>query len=283
MRRPLFVVVALVAASCARPVNVEEEKAALLARDAEWATTAADPARRASYLAPDAVVLQEGGPALTGVAAIQASYEGMAKQPGMKLTWKPTRADVAASGDLAYTAGTFEMTATNAAGNPATTKGHYVTTWKKIDGTWKALVDVGTSETPPALSSPHVVVAATAVKWVDPPPSVPRGAKMAAISGDPSKAEPFTIRLQLPAGYKIAPHWLPTADHVTVLSGTFAAGMGKAWDDKAMGDLTAGGYAVMAATMPHFAMAKTAVTLQVHGIGPFVVNYVNAADDPSKK
>ena len=54
-------------------------------------------------------------------------------------------------------------------------------------------------------------------------------------------------------------------------------------DAKALGDLPAGSYAVMSATMPHFARARTAVTLQVHGMGPFVVNYVNAADAPSAK
>ena len=59
--------------------------------------------------------------------------------------------------------------------------------------------------------------------------------------------------------------------------------MGTAWDDKALADLTAGSYAVMSANMPHFAIAKTPTVLQVHGMGPFVLNYVNPADDPSKK
>ena len=51
-----------------------------------------------------------------------------------------------------------------------------------------------------------------------------------------SKPEPFTIRLQMPDGYKIAPHTHPTDEHVTVLSGTFRAAMGTTWDDKALGD-----------------------------------------------
>ena len=106
---------------------------------------------------------------------------------------------------------------------------------------------------------------------------------MAAISGDPSKHEPFTIRLQLPAGYTLRPHWHPTDEHVTVLSGTFSASMGETFDEKALTDLPAGSYAVMAATMRHFARAKTAVTLQVHGMGPFIVNYVNPADAPTTK
>jgi hypothetical protein len=70
-------------------------------------------------------------------------------------------------------------------------------------------------------------------------------------------------------------------EHVTVLSGVFRAAMGKTWDDKALGDFAPGSYANMAATMPHYAMAKGATVVQVHGVGPFVVNYVNPADDPS--
>lgn len=84
----------------------------------------------------------------------------------------------------------------------------------------------------------------------------------------------------MPAGYKIAPHWHPTDEHVTVLSGTFALGMGEKFDPTALKDLSSGGYGLMPAQMRHFAMAKTAATIQVHGIGPFALSYVNPADDP---
>ena len=132
------------------------------------------------------------------------------------------------------------------------------------------------------LSSPGVVTPAAAVKWMDAPPFLPKGAKLAVLVGDPSKPEPFTLRLQMPDGYKIAPHTHPTDEHVTVLSGVLRAGMGPKWDDKALGDFAAGSYANMAATMPHYVQAKGATVVQVHGVGPFVVNYVNPADDPSK-
>ena len=118
---------------------------------------------------------------------------------------------------------------------------------------------------------------------MDVPPFLPKGAKLAVLVGDPSQPAPFTIRLQMPDGYKIAPHTHPTDEHVTVMSGTFRAAMGSKWDDKALGDFAPGSYANMAATMPHYAMAKGMTVVQVHGVGPFVVNYVNPADDPSKK
>ena len=281
--RMLVVVAAVVAASCAQAVNVEQEKAALIAADTEWSKTGKDINKWASYFAPDATFAMASMPAMRGEKAIRAGIEPLMKAPGFNVSWKPTRAEVAASGDLGYTAGTFELTVNNAAGLPSTEKGNYITTWKKINGAWKVTEDAGGPDAPSPISSAHVVVPASKVTWVDPPPSVPSGAKLAVISGDPSQPAPFTIRLRLPAGYRIAPHWHPTDEHVTVLSGTFAAAMGKAWDDKALGDLPAGSYAVMAATMPHYATAKTATTLQVHGMGPFVLNYVNPADDPSRR
>jgi ketosteroid isomerase-like protein len=278
-----FVAAVAVATSCARTVNVEQEKAALLAADAAFGQSARDIDKFTAHFTPDGSLSLNGMPTLKGPQAIKEAIGPLMKAPGYGLTWQATRAEVAASGDLGYTVGTYELTMHNAAGVPATDKGKFLTTWKKIDGAWKVFDDFGNSDLPPQVSSAHVVVQASAVTWVDPPPSVPPGAKMALISGNPANPEPFTIRLQLPAGYTLRPHWHPTDEHLTVLSGTFSAAMGKEFDDKALGDLPAGSYAVMAATMPHFARAKTAVTLQVHGMGPFVVNYINAADSPAKK
>jgi quercetin dioxygenase-like cupin family protein len=131
-------------------------------------------------------------------------------------------------------------------------------------------------------ASSHVVLTAAELKWGDPPPVVRKGARMAVLSGDPGKAGPFVLRLKLPAGDEIAAHWHPTDEHVTVLSGSFALGMGEKFDPAALKTLPVGGYALLPAEMRHFAMAKTAATIQVHGTGPFVLTYVNPADDPSK-
>ena len=131
-------------------------------------------------------------------------------------------------------------------------------------------------------TSTHIVLPAAELKWGQAPPSVPKGVQLAVVSGNPGQAGPFVIRLKIPAGQKIAPHWHPTDEHVTVISGTVAFGMGEKFDQAALKNLSAGGYALMPAEMRHFALAKTPVILQVHGVGPFVLNYVNPADDPSK-
>ena len=283
MRRFLpLVVVGVLSTSCAQTVDVEKEKTALMAADAEWAKTTTDADKFASYFAPDATLALSGAPGMKPAAAKEA-FAGMTKAPGFSLTWQATRADVAASGDLGYTAGNYTLKIPNESGVLINDHGKYVTTWKKINGGWKVTEDSATSDIPQALLSPPVIVPAAAVKWGDVPPFLPAGAKLAVLSGDPSKPVPFTVRLQMPNGYKIAPHTHPTDEHVTVMSGTFAAAMGKTWDDKALTDFGAGSYANMATGMPHYAMAKGATVVQVHGVGPFVVDYVNPADDPSKK
>src|SRR5262245_7386243 len=73
----------------------------------------------------------------------------------------------------------------------------------------KASPGIGKSE------QPHTMITPNDVKWGPAPPALPAGAQIAVLSGDPSKAEPFTIRLKAPDGYKIMPHWHPTDENVT--------------------------------------------------------------------
>jgi quercetin dioxygenase-like cupin family protein len=129
----------------------------------------------------------------------------------------------------------------------------------------------------------HIMLTLAETKWGAPPPVFEKGMSFAVVSGDPSKPGLYVVRAKIPAGYKIAPHWHPTDEHVTVLSGTFALGMGEKFDKASLKKLPAGGYALLPADMRHFAMATTAATIQIHGEGPFALNYVNPADDPSKR
>lgn len=129
----------------------------------------------------------------------------------------------------------------------------------------------------------HILAAPAELKWGPAPPFLPKGATFVLLSGDPAEAAPFVLRLRMPAGYRIAAHWHPTNENVTVLSGTFSVGMGDKFDRTALKNMPAGTYAFMPSETRHFAMAKTAATIQVHGIGPFTLNYVDAADDPRKQ
>ena len=126
----------------------------------------------------------------------------------------------------------------------------------------------------------HVMITPQNVKWMDVPASLPRGAKLAVINGDPTKPGPFTMRLKAPANYKIPPHWHPKDEHVTVLSGTFYMGLGEQFDAAKSRALPVGSFAVMATGTRHFAWTKREDVVQLHGIGPWGINYVNPADDP---
>jgi ketosteroid isomerase-like protein/quercetin dioxygenase-like cupin family protein len=265
------------AGACAPSANVEQERNALLALDREWSQTTKDMNKFVSYIAPDASLHPPGMPVATGSAAIMDTFMKMSATPGFAVQWMATKSDVSAAGDLGYTVGTYE-----ASMNGATERGKYVTVWKKQgDGTWKVAQDIFNADAAGPSPSKMVMLPAGGLTWGDPPPVLPAGAKMAVVSGDPGKAELFTVRLQMPAGYMIAPHWHPTDEHVTVLSGTFGLGMGETFGS--VKDLPAGSYALMPADMRHYAKAVTATTVQVDGMGPFIVTYVNAADDPSKK
>jgi len=116
--------------------------------------------------------------------------------------------------------------------------------------------------------------------WGPAPPSLPPGAELAVLSGDPAKKGHFVIALRGPAGYTIPPHWHSTDEHVTVLSGTFTMGMGDSVDASKGTALTAGGYALMPQRMHHWAMATAPFVIQVQAQGPFDIRYISSSDDP---
>ncbi len=117
-------------------------------------------------------------------------------------------------------------------------------------------------------------------QWGDAPSALSKGAKLAVLQGDPAKAEPYTVRLALPAGYRIAPHFHTQAESVTVISGTLLVGMGDQFDIHEMKMFKPGGFGSIAGGVHHYAMTKGATEIQLHGIGPFDITYINPADDP---
>jgi quercetin dioxygenase-like cupin family protein len=119
------------------------------------------------------------------------------------------------------------------------------------------------------------------IKWSDVPPELPKGAQMAVLHGDPSKKAVFTLRLKMPAGYKIPPHWHTNDEQLTILSGTFLLHMGDTMDAPAQ-TLEPGAYHFLPGKMHHAAEAKGETILQLDGMGPFDIHYLNPADNPKK-
>ena len=120
------------------------------------------------------------------------------------------------------------------------------------------------------------------IEW-KPAATLPPGAMMAVLEGDPSKEGFFTMRLKMPDGYKVPPHWHTHDENITVLQGTLLIGKGDAIDLKTATALPVGSFMRMPSKMRHYAVMKGETILQVHGAGPFDVTYVNASDDPRKK
>ena len=96
----------------------------------------------------------------------------------------------------------------------------------------------------------HQVMAPGDMKWGDAPPVLPAGAKMAVLAGDPGKAGPYTFRLKLPDGYKVAAHWHPMVENLTIISGEFHLGVGDKFDENQAQTMTAGSFGIMPARMP---------------------------------
>ena len=128
----------------------------------------------------------------------------------------------------------------------------------------------------------HLMLEPDKLTWAN-VPSLPPGAQIAVIEGPMSEAVPFTIRLKLPANYRIPAHWHPGVERVTVLSGTFYLGHGDSLDPAKAQALPAGSIAIMPAQMRHYAWTTGETVLQLHGTGPSTITYVNPADDPRKK
>ena len=128
----------------------------------------------------------------------------------------------------------------------------------------------------------HMMVTPDELKWAD-VPSVPAGAKVAVIEGPLNEAGPITFRIKFPADYKLPAHWHPGLEHVTVISGTFNMGAGDTLDTSKTKPLSAGSFAIMQPKTHHFAWTKEETIVQVHGVGPWAITYVNPADDPRKK
>jgi quercetin dioxygenase-like cupin family protein len=142
----------------------------------------------------------------------------------------------------------------------------------------------GEPPSPVQKDSAHIeLFPSDSIKWREGPASLPKGALMAVLEGDPSKEGPFVFRVKIPDGYRVPPHTHPKVERITVISGTFNVGMGEKFDEKATKPMPAGTYGYWPAGMKHFVWAKKETVLQFHGVGPWTIEYINPKDDPRLK
>jgi len=121
----------------------------------------------------------------------------------------------------------------------------------------------------------HKIVHFGDLKWTP----IMKGCELAAVAGDSSaEGAPFVLRIRCADGVKIPPHWHPTDEHLTVLKGTFLVSMGESFDEAKLQTMNVGNFVTMPKEMRHFAMCKGETIVQVHGAGPFKVNWVNPSE-----
>lgn len=130
----------------------------------------------------------------------------------------------------------------------------------------------------------HLMIAPAQLTWVDNPPVMMPGARMAVVQGDSTKAGPYAYRLKFPADYRVMPHRHPADEHLTVLSGTLYLAVGERFEpDKGSQGFPVGSFLVMPAETAHYAWTKEETIVQIHGVGPSGITYVNPADDPRRR
>jgi quercetin dioxygenase-like cupin family protein len=118
------------------------------------------------------------------------------------------------------------------------------------------------------------------VQW-RPFPAFPPEARLAILVGDPAKPGPYTIRVKLPGGVKLAPHKHPEDRVYTVISGIFYIGLGDVFDESRLSAFAPGSVVVLPGGQPHFHWAKSGeYVTQVTALGPLGLDYLDPANDP---
>ena len=126
----------------------------------------------------------------------------------------------------------------------------------------------------------HKVILPQAIEWVAAPGSLPAGAQLAVLDGDPSREGMFTMRIKTPKGYRIPPHTHPKAEAVTVISGAVSLGRGQSADRASVEHMPAGSFASMPAGVLHYVFVDEDAVLQVNAAGPWGIDYYDPKDDP---
>ena len=145
MKRVLVLLVVVGLTGCGGDICVDESANQLLEVDREFSRMSVEQGIDKAfdfYMADSATMLRDSVPPVTGRTAINKLYEGI--PDGTQLSWEPLFADISSSGDLGYTIGRWEFSASDTSGAVRTSYGHYVTIWKKQDdGSWKYVFDSG--------------------------------------------------------------------------------------------------------------------------------------------
>jgi quercetin dioxygenase-like cupin family protein len=123
-------------------------------------------------------------------------------------------------------------------------------------------------------------VLAENVNW-EPFAAFPPSAQLAVVVGHPSEPGPYVVRVKLPAGLKLMPHWHHEDRVYTVISGIFYIGLGERFEAADLEAYPPGAVVVLPGGTRHFHWAKSGeYVTQVTATGPISLEYVDRHNDP---
>ena len=132
--------------------------------------------------------------------------------------------------------------------------------------------------TSPSPSAPHIITTPESIKWN----AAGNGTEFTVLSGSPNiEGAPFVLRIRFADQVRVAPHWHPVDEHITVITGTFYMGMGEKFNESAAKEMPAGSYGLMPKETRHFGWAKGTTIIQIHGVGPFRTIWVDSTGKPA--
>lgn len=284
---PIALLVAATLSACATTPRADRasEEQRIRELEQQWAQAAGrrDLDAALAFYAPDAYFLVPNAPPARGTEQIRQHWQGMFALPNVSLSFQPTQIVVSEDGNMAHDYGSYTL-AYDGSNGRITDQGKYSVVWRKINGEWKVVSDMISSNLPvpaPApVEAPQPIVfdmstdpemhAAKGLKW-NPitPEGFKPGMKLAVVHGDPGSTSDYVIRLSFPDGYEFPPHYHPNAEHVTVLQGTFLLAMGEKFDRSKLQTYAPGDLIYAPAKKPHYGGARGETVIQLHGIGPF--------------
>lgn len=274
---PLIAVVLLLFANTALG-QVSRDERAVRAASAAWQRYIA--AQQVDSIVAlhtsDAVLMFANSPVVKGSDGIRAGWSEIVKLPNLSMHWVPQKIDVA-SPAVATEYGTYTDSYDTPNGKEGDS-GTYVTIWHKVNGKWRVALDAPVSSMPAPAAAPaegmnFIAHSGSALDWHEfNSPGFAPGAKVALLSGDPSKPGQFALRLSFPDGYMVPLHWHPTAETVTVISGAGQFGMGNAVEMSSAHAFAAGDYVFIPGRHAHFLRTSGPTIVQVNGRGPFQIN-----------
>ncbi len=138
-----------------------------------------------------------------------------------------------------------------------------------------AFAIVASSQEKKESTEAHKIVHFGDLKWKP----IIKGCSIATVEGDYNvEGQPFVLRFQCADGAKVPAHWHPADENMTVLKGSFLLGMGDTFDESKLQPMNTGNFLFIPKEMRHFGKIKGDTIIQVHGVGPFKVNWVNPSD-----